>query len=50
MVMEGYLLLLIHKLGQRRKNRLPRAMLNGLLIIAFPFVSFRRLALPFVAG
>jgi hypothetical protein len=46
MVMEGCLLLVMHKLGPRRQIRLPGVMLNCVVIIAFPFVSLRRLALP----
>lgn len=39
-VMEGYLLLLVHRLGPRRKIHLPGVMFNCAVIIAFPFVSF----------
>jgi len=42
--MEGYLLLLVHKLGPRRQIHLPGVMFNCVFIIAFPFVSFRHLA------
>jgi len=44
MVMKGCLLLLVHKLGSRRQFHLPGVMLNCVVIIAFPSVSFRRLA------
>jgi hypothetical protein len=49
MVMEGYLLLLVYKLGPRRQIRLPGVMLNCVVIIAFPFVSYHRLALSCLA-
>jgi hypothetical protein len=43
--MEGCVLLLVLKLSPRRQIHLPGVMLNCIVIIAFPFVLFRRLAL-----